>query len=69
MPTKGRKLTQAQILRIVKDLRLYKVIAEDYGVTQSMISCIKRGRRRTNITGIAYDPKRKFKKGTFHAPD
>ena len=39
------KLTEKQVLDILKDNRLQKQIAADYGVEQSTISRIKRGKR------------------------
>lgn len=37
------KLTEEQVLAIRKDDRVQRVIAEDYGVSTSMVSYIKRG--------------------------
>jgi hypothetical protein len=39
------KLTEAQARAIIADRRLHRIIAEEYGVQQSMVSRIKSGKR------------------------
>jgi len=53
------KLTETDVLAIVKDQRLNQVIAEDYGVSHQQIHCIKVGKLWSHSTGIKYQPKRR----------
>lgn len=48
----GAKLTEQDVLKIVQDKRLNRVIAEDYGVERSAIYAIKTGRSWSWLTGI-----------------
>jgi hypothetical protein len=55
--TRGSKsgkaiLTEAKVLEIVKDPRIPRLIAEEYGVGKSTIDGIKRGRRWQWLTGL-----------------
>ena len=45
----GCKLTPNQVMNIRKDRRMQRIIAREYGVTQSTISRIKRGTGWTHI--------------------
>lgn len=47
------KLTDADVLAIVADHRIYKLIAADFGVTESCIKAIKRGGSWSHLTGIS----------------
>lgn len=42
---KAARLTEAQVADVRRDQRLHRVIAQEYGVTRSQISKIKRGDR------------------------
>ena len=44
------KLTRSQVLMIVKDKRVQRIISEEYGVTQNTISEIKRGKTWAAVT-------------------
>lgn len=48
------KLTIRQALKIFKDNRTYKEIAEEYGISLQTVSAIKTGASWTTITGIKY---------------
>jgi hypothetical protein len=47
----NRKLSKDQVIAIVADTRKHRLIAEDYGVTRSQISYIKRGESWTRLQG------------------
>ncbi len=57
------KLTRGQIIQIAIDPLPPKALAEDYGVTISMISYIRSGRRHAEKTGIKPGTVQKYKRG------
>ena len=53
------KLTSSDVLAIVKDSRTQRVIAAEYGVSQSQVNAMKTGRTWSSVTGIKYQQKRR----------
>ena len=57
------KLTEENVLRILKDLRPYKIISLEYKISVPTISDIKRGYSWTHITML---PNKKLKDSLIH---
>lgn len=53
------KLTDKDVLAIANDKRPQRVIAAQYGVHQSLVSCIRTGKAWPHLTGIKYQSKRR----------
>ncbi len=56
------KLTEAQVTAILDDPRLHRVIAAEYGMTQAMISRIKRREAWAHLGGT---PERRKRGGVY----
>ena len=54
------KLSEQQVLQILKSNDLQKNIARNFGISQSTVSCIKIGTSWNHLTRKSYNRKRKF---------